>query len=240
MDLLYELDDEGLLGQPEPRPDGLTEEQNNLRLLADRHQRIAKALVYGSKAFSSALPTALLMLAKTGLIGKTTMAMAHEGDVPTWPDQVELFFDLIHIEESGMTDRSIRRLKRFLAKTLPALQEAGAEIGDEQVLAIVKEGDFHLTRSMDTVSVVTEKLANEGQLTPEAATSLATHIAENTPSHEIIGEFFPEERDKERMVGLIIIERDSTITLALRNLSERQSELVQAALADLVDFRFHT
>ena len=124
--LLYELDDEGLLGAKMPRPDGMSDEENNLRQLADRHQRIARALVYGGKAFSTALPLALLTLASTRLLEKTTDIQANERDLKSWPDRVEYFFDSINIEESGMTVRSINRLKRFLSKTLPALQDAGA------------------------------------------------------------------------------------------------------------------
>lgn len=236
--LLYELDDEGLLGAKMPRPDGMSDEENNLRQLADRHQRIARALVYGSKAFSTALPLALLTLASTRLLEKTTDIQANERDLKSWPDRVEYFFDSINIEESGMTVRSINRLKRFLSKTLPALQDAGAAITDDHVLAIVKDGDFNFTRGLSTVSTLTDSLGKAGLLDKEAADKLADHIVNNTPSEKIVGEFHPEETELKRLEGFFRQDAEGKMTITIPGLTGKQCELIQEVLSDVVEWRW--
>lgn len=238
MVLMYELDDENLLGPRQPRPPGMSDEDNNLRELADRHQRISTALVYGSKAFSAALPKALLLLAKTGLLDHATGVSQNSGDLKTWADRVDYFFDAIHIEESGMSHRSVNRLKRFLTKTLPALRDAGAEITDEHVLAIVSDGDFQLTRGLSTVSALTEQLDKAGLLDKETAEKMAEHIVNNTPSEQIVGEFHPEERELPKLEGFFQHHADGKMTITIVNLSESQGQTIQDLLSDIVNFRW--
>ena len=152
-----------------------------IRQKADMTEVVTTVLSNGAGAFRMALATQLLKVVESGEYAMTSGAIEAR-DVRRPSDLLDLYLDTTFAAD-GLGQAQMSRLRQFLVYTLPTLKDAGVEITEEHVAAIINEGgDISISRAIRTIG--THAKQSKGKIEKEQAQYMADVIAGKVPATE--------------------------------------------------------